>query len=122
MESLGQYLRSKRELKELSLEEVANVLKIKVWWLFAIEQDFFELLPAGGYDRKFLTEYAKHLGIDSEEVIRRYDEGYNGTAISEPLHNPARTQSPVKRIARWLTFVPVMLLPFLFVAWVYLRE
>ena len=116
MESLGKYLRSKRELKELSLEEVANVLKIKVWWLFAIEQDFFDLLPAGGYDRKFLTEYAKHLGLDSEEVIRRYNEGYIGTAISEPLDNPARAQSPVTRIAKWFSFMPVVLLPLLFIA------
>ena len=123
MESLGQYLRSKRELKELSLEEVANALKIKVWYLSSIEQDFFDLLPAGGYDRTFLTEYAKHLGLDLEEVIRRYEgEGYIRTAISEPLNNPAKTQSPVRRIARWLTFVPVVLLPFLFFAWMYLRE
>ena len=116
MESLGKYLRSKRELNGLSLEEVANVLKIKVWWLFAIEQDFFELLPAGGYDRKFLTEYAKHLGIDSEEVIRRYDEGYIGAAISESLDIPEYTQSPVRRIARWFTFVPDLFLLFLFIA------
>ena len=116
MESLGQYLRSKRELKELSLEEVANVLKIKVWWLFAIEQDFFELLPAGGCDRKFLTEYAKHLGLDSEEVIRRYEEEYTWAAISEPLNNPAKTQSPGTGIARWLTFMSDMSLLFLFIA------
>jgi len=116
MESLGNYLRSKRMLKELSLEEVANVLKIKVWWLFAIEQDFFDLLPAGGYDRKFLTEYAKHLGLDSEEVIRRYNEGYIGAAISDPLDIPENTQSPVTRIARWLTSVPDLFLLFLFIA------
>ena len=116
MESLGKYLRSNRELKELSLEEVANVLKIKVWYLFAIKQDFFDLLPAGGYDRKFLTEYARHLGLDSEEVIRRYDEGYMWAAISEPLDNPAKTQPPVRRIARWLAFVPDLFLLFLFIA------
>ena len=121
MESLGEYLRSKRELKELSLEEVANVLKIKVWYLSVIEQDFFDLLPAGGYDRKFLTEYAKHLGVDSVEVIRRYDERYMSAAISEPLDNPAKTQSPVTRIARWLTFMPVVFLLFLFFAWMYLK-
>jgi transcriptional regulator with XRE-family HTH domain len=68
MESLGKYLRSKRELKELSLEEVASVLKVKVWYLSAIEQDFFDLLPSGGYDRKFLTQYAEHLGHDSDGV------------------------------------------------------
>lgn len=105
MESLGEYLRSNRELKGLSLEKVASVLKIKVWYLSAIEQDFFDLLPTGGYDRKFLTQYAKHLGLDSEEVIHRYDEGYVGTAISEPWDNPTRSQSPVKRMARWFTFV-----------------
>ena len=121
MESLGKYLRSKRELKQLPLEEVANVLKIKVWYLFAIEQDFFDLLPAGGYDRKFLTEYAKHLGLDSEEVIRRYDEGYISAAISEPLDNPAKTQSPVRRITRRLSFVPDVLLSFLSIARMHLR-
>ncbi len=121
MESLGKYLRSKRELKELSLEEVANTLKIKVWYLFAIEQDFFELLPSGGYDRKFLNEYAKYLGLDSEEVIRRYAEEYIGTAISEPLNNPANTQSPVARIARWPSAVRDALLPFLSIARTYLK-
>ena len=121
MESLGKYLRSKREVKELSLEEVAKALKIKAWYLSAIEQDFFDLLPTGGYDRTFLTEYAKHLGLDSEEVIRRYDERYIGAAASEPLVNPVKAQSPVMRIGRWLAFVPVVLLPFLFIAWMYLR-
>ena len=118
MESLGKYLRSKRELKELSLEEVANVLKIKVWYLFAIEQDSFELLPTGGYDRKFLTDYAKHLGLESEEVIRRYQEEYKWAAISEPLDNPGKTQSPERRIAKGLIFVSIVLL-FLFIAWRY---
>ena len=122
MESLGEYLRSNRELNGLSLEKVASVLKIKVWYLSAIEQDFFDLMPAGGYDRKFLTQYARHLGLDSEEVIRRYDECYRSAAISEPLNNPAKTQSAVEKIARWLAFMPIVLLPFLFVAWMYLRE
>ena len=116
MESLGRYLQSKRELKELSLEEVANALNIKVWYLFAIEKDSFDLLPAGGYDRKFLTEYAKNLGLDSEEVIQRYDEGYMWAATSEPLDSPAKIQSPVRRFARWLAFVPDLLLLFLFFA------
>ena len=121
MESLGEYLRSKRELKGLSLEKVASVLKIKVWYLSAIEQDFFDLMPAGGYDRKFLTEYAKHLGLDSEEVIRRYDEEYIGTAVSDPLNNPANTQSPVTGIAKWPSLVCDALLPFLSIARTYLR-
>ena len=121
MESLGGYLRSNRELKGLSLEKVASVLKIRVWYLSAIEQDFFDLLPAGGYDRKFLTMYAKHLGLDSEEVIRRYDEEYIGTVISEPLNNPANAQSPVTRIAKWPSVVRDTFLPFLSIARTYLR-
>jgi cytoskeletal protein RodZ len=116
MESLGKYLMSNREQIQFSLEEVAKVLEIKVWYLFAIEQDFFELLPSGGYDRKFLAEYAKYLGLDSEEVIRRYEESYALASISEPLDDSARTQSPLRRITRFLAFVPDLFLLLLFIA------
>ena len=114
MESLGKYLRLKREVKGLSLPEVATKVNIKEWYLFAIEQDLFELLPPGGHDRAFLIEYAKQLGLDPEEVIRRYDENYIWAAVSDPLDNPAKTQSPMRRIARWLFFMPIVF-PFLFI-------
>ena len=117
MESLGKCLRSERELKGLSLEEVAGVLEIKEWYLFAIEENSFELLPSGGYDRRFLAAYAKYLGLDQKEVIQRYD-GYCGRiSVPEPLENQ-QAQSPKRKIGKWLFVTPLVAL-FIFIAFTY---
>jgi len=68
----GDKFRKAREKKELSLDDVSNVTKISARMLQAIEQEHFDLLPGGVFNKGFIRAYAKHLGLDSEEAVTDY--------------------------------------------------
>jgi cytoskeletal protein RodZ len=72
-ESLGKYLKEKREAKNYSLKEVAKNTRVREHILSAIEEDRNDLLPASTYLKGFLSAYAKYLGLDPQEVILRYE-------------------------------------------------
>lgn len=72
MESFGQYLRRERELRNISLKEIAEVTKINRSSLQAIEDDRFELLPGKLFIRGFLRAYCRHIGLDEEDVLLRF--------------------------------------------------
>src|SRR5579864_5434553 len=72
MGEFGDKFRKAREKKELSLDEVSNVTKIGSRMLQAIEQEHFDQLPGGVFNKGFIRAYAKHLGLDPEEAVTDY--------------------------------------------------
>jgi Uncharacterized protein conserved in bacteria len=72
MGEFGDKFRTAREKKELSLDDVSNVTKISARMLKAIEQEDFEQLPGGVFNKGFIRAYAKHLGLDAEEAVTDY--------------------------------------------------
>lgn len=72
MESLGQYLRQERQLRQISLEEISLTTRIPRMTLEQMERGEFESLPGEVFARGFLKSYAKSVGIPVEEVLSRY--------------------------------------------------
>ena len=72
MGEFGEKFRKAREKKELSLDDVSNVTKINARMLRAIEEEHFEDLPGGVFNKGFIRAYAKHLGLDAEEAVSDY--------------------------------------------------
>lgn len=70
--SFGTWLRRQREIREIPLREIAEVTKISVRYLEALEQDRFDVLPAPVFAKGFLREYARFVGLDPDEVINSY--------------------------------------------------
>jgi len=68
----GEKFRKAREAKSLSLDDVSNVTKISSRMLQAIEQEHFDQLPGGVFNRGFIRAYAKHLGLNDEEAVTDY--------------------------------------------------
>jgi cytoskeleton protein RodZ len=68
----GDRFRKAREKKELSLDDVSNVTKISARMLRAIEEEHFDQLPGGVFNKGFIRAYAKHLGLDPEEAVTDY--------------------------------------------------
>jgi cytoskeletal protein RodZ len=56
------------------LQEIAGVLHIRYNFLVAIEDGRYEDLPGQAYAIGFVRAYADHLGLDGDEVVRRYKE------------------------------------------------
>ncbi len=74
MESIGQFLRNERELRQLSLEELAQTTRIPLRSLQLLEEDRLDSLPGDVFVRGFLKSYAKAVGLGADDVVRRYEE------------------------------------------------
>ena len=76
----GAYLRSNRERRELSVADIARVTKIPQRSLVRLEEGAFDGLPAEVFVRGFLRSYARCVGLDPEDTVRRFrDAGRAGT-------------------------------------------
>ncbi len=71
MDSLGTYLRHERELRQISLEEIAQTTRIPLRTLQHIEADELDQLPGEVFTRGFLKSYAGSVGLDIEDVLER---------------------------------------------------
>ncbi|NQU60176.1 MAG: DUF4115 domain-containing protein [Rhodospirillales bacterium] len=69
---IGALLKASRLRLGDDLRDVADILKIRRVYLEAIEDGRFEELPGATYASGFIRAYAEHLGLDSDEVVRRY--------------------------------------------------
>ena len=69
---VGPLLRASRQRVGEDLGDVAAMLRIRFPYLEAIEEGRFADLPGQTYAVGFVRTYAEHLGLDGEEVVRRF--------------------------------------------------
>lgn len=72
MDSLGEFFRQAREARGLTLDEVASKTRIHPAFLMALEEGNFAKLPDQVFAKGFVRSYARSLGLDEEEAIRRF--------------------------------------------------
>ena len=65
-------LRASRIRRGEGLRDVADQLRIRFVHLEAIEDGRFDELPGNTYAIGFIRTYAEHLGLDGEEIVRRF--------------------------------------------------
>src|SRR5579864_5761736 len=70
--AFGNKFRTERERRGFTLDDVSNVTKINSRMLKAIEDEHFDLLPGGVFNKGFVRAYAKHLGFNDEESVGEY--------------------------------------------------
>lgn len=70
--AFGEWLRRQREMREISLRDIADRTKISLRYLEAMEADRFDLLPAPIFAKGFLREYARYVGLSPDEVVNHY--------------------------------------------------
>ncbi len=61
-----------RHRKGISLNQIADVTKICVRYLEAIECGQFGKLPGGFYNVSYIRQYAKALETSGDELVERY--------------------------------------------------
>lgn len=88
---------------DLSLEQVATELNMLKRHVEAIEKESFGDLPQKAFVRGFVLNYARLLGLDSNEMLRRFEEVYpkqadlQPTVATAPMGELKRsTQSPIR--------------------------
>ena len=72
--SFGEKLKREREKRKVSLDEIALSTKIGTRMLHALEEEKFEQLPGGIFNKGFVRAYARHLGLDEDQAVADYLE------------------------------------------------
>ena len=85
MPTVAEQLRTAREAKKLSVNEVADTTKIRTDHIRALESGDFDVFTAPVYIRGFVRCYATLLKLNVPEVMRSLDEELGQTEkFSEP--------------------------------------
>ncbi|WP_219836726.1 helix-turn-helix domain-containing protein [Paenibacillus sp. R14(2021)] len=106
MSDLGALLKKAREQRNLSLDDIQELTKIRKRYLEAIEEGDYSVLPGSFYVRAFVKNYAEAVGLDADEVLRLYNKEIPSTVteqqVIEPIQRPRRAQTQTSdRISRW---------------------
>ena len=72
MGAFGEKLRKQREHRGIELDAISNTTKISTRMLRALEDEHFDQLPGGVFNKGFVRAYARLVGLDEEEAITDY--------------------------------------------------
>ncbi|HVO10883.1 MAG TPA: RodZ domain-containing protein [Vicinamibacteria bacterium] len=81
MASFGEKLRQQREMRGVSLREIAEGTKISVRFLQALEEDRVDVLPGGLFPRAFVRQYASFLGLDADRLAAEFLAEHTAPAV-----------------------------------------
>lgn len=68
--SIGAQLKKARQDKELTLEEISQLTRIREKYLVAIEADNWDALPSSVQQKGFVRSYARALGLDPGPLLQ----------------------------------------------------
>src|SRR5580693_4967596 len=70
--TFGESLKREREMRGVSLDEISAATRIATRFLKAIENDQWDQLPGGVFNRGFVRAVAHYLGLDEESIVAEY--------------------------------------------------
>jgi cytoskeleton protein RodZ len=70
--TFGEHLKREREMRGVSLEEVSAATRISTRFLEAIENENWDSLPGGVFNRGFIRSVARYLGLDEDSIVAEY--------------------------------------------------
>jgi cytoskeletal protein RodZ len=103
--SFGELLKREREMREVSLNEVTVATRIAPKFLEALENQDWEKLPGGFFNRGFVRAIARYLGLDEEHLLAEYDLARGEEKVDSPAPEN-RIPSPSK----WLVAFAVLVI------------
>jgi cytoskeletal protein RodZ len=93
MGSFGDRLRKEREQRGISLDDIALTTKIRAGLLQALEEEKFDRLPGGIFNKGFVRAYARHLGLDEDQAVADYLVASGEGPIRKPGEGAAGARS-----------------------------
>lgn len=116
--SPGAIVRAAREAASLSVDDVAQQLKLAPRQVLALEADEYDKLPGRTFVRGFLRNYARLLGLDADALLAALPDG-STASLDRPAISPTTRvmgelpadASPRAGHARWaipLAFVALV--------------
>ncbi len=104
MTSFGEEIKRERELRSISLREISDATKINMRFLEALENNDFEHLPGGQFNKGFIRAYASYIGIDPEKMVNSYLLELSKQEESQKPFTPLAPSREKKKSKKWLLF------------------
>src|SRR5208282_6615881 len=82
--SFGEKLKQEREKRKITLEQISTSTKIGTRMLQALEEDKFNQLPGGIFNKGFVRAYSRFVGLDEDQTVAEYLEA-SGDAPLIPI-------------------------------------
>ena len=112
MGSFGERLRREREMRGVSLDQIVATTKIGRRLLLALEEEQFDLLPGGIFNKSYVRAYAKCVGINEDEAVAEYMQAANeappDTRVIAQQHASIHSNRPMQRSG--FPVLPVLIL------------
>ncbi|MGJ9381477.1 RodZ domain-containing protein [Salipaludibacillus sp. CF4.18] len=113
MSELGIRLKSAREEKGYTLEEMQKVTKIQKRYLMAIEEGDFSKMPGEFYARAFVKSYSEAVGLDPDMIFDEHKEELpqpKRERVDLPPRVNRSKPRTVRRKSRFASFIPTIVL------------
>lgn len=124
MALIGTELKRERELRGITLKEIADATKINIRYLRDLEEDRLENLPGTFFLKGIIRSFAKYIGLDENTILNSYYESeLHREQEPEEEKEDQKTQNtlPIKvkrilfAILLFLAFMAVLTLIWIFV-------
>lgn len=102
----GERLKRERELREVPVEEITTATRIGPRFLEALENEEWEKLPGGVFNRGFVRSIARYLGLDEESLLAEYDLAHSAHAQLLEQKQALKVEDRIPPTPLW---VPVVL-------------
>lgn len=112
----GRKLSEARRQLGLSIDEVADRIRVRREFLEALEEMNPKLLPGKAYTLAFLRSYARELGLKPEEIVKQFQSEVALTReeAQKQIRNPTSRPHPERP---WLAAAALVVLAAGFVGW-----
>jgi hypothetical protein len=108
--ALGDALRTERQRRRITLVQAENKLHIRMWYLQAMEEGRFTLLPRGAMAEQMLRTYASYLDMQLPWVMEQYQRHYSTNQIEPlPVFSGSERRFTVPRWVIWAAAVVLAL-------------
>ncbi|MGA7632916.1 MAG: RodZ domain-containing protein [Terriglobales bacterium] len=84
MPSFGEKLKQEREKRNITLEQISASTKIGTRMLQALEEDKFNQLPGGIFNKGFVRAYSRCVGLDEDQIVADYLQASGDGLRTEP--------------------------------------
>ena len=102
----GEHLKREREMRGVSLDEICAATRIGTRFLEALENEEWDKLPGGIFNRGFVRSIARFLGLDEENLLAEYDMAHGEQRL--PVPQPYENKIPRPPI--WIPILAVLAL------------
>jgi cytoskeleton protein RodZ len=81
MGQFGEDLRKERESRGIAIETITDATKISSRHLLALEEEHFDVLPGGVFNKGIVRSYARVVGLDENSWVDRFMSAYQQSGL-----------------------------------------